>query len=263
MATSRRSNRKVKSPTRERGMLWKVRKPERLQTLVGDAMRTTFGNSYSKAAAASGLSESWLRRLLDGARVDEIELRMLYGVLLLLGEGRGEEWADLFMPSGVNKSIGPAFKKWRERFLFNSSHGSGTRWVRVADEFIAEPIVKNADGLTQRDRDRNELWASFANRYARDVERFEKIFENDTYGLREISFRRVLDPLIDSAETGYFTESWRELHLKRWGKVIKLGIQREEALMLPLRLRSARLIVASDNTADEFERRHGAEAVRR
>lgn len=256
------SKKKTKRPSRDRGALWNVRNPKKLRELVQRRIDERCGGSQRRAAKEFDLSQAWLNRFLAGKRqITQAQFGILYGLMTLLGDENYFEWRESIMPPGTQETIGHGGSVWEQEVLANSSRGSGTRWVRSRNEFIAVPIEKDSNGLTARDRERNLLWAHVKDRWPKLVKRFARIFEADRTRQDELALRRVLDPLIDDSESGYNMLSWRELHPKRLEAVIRLGIIREAKLLVPLSHPVARMVRAGDMSLDSFVRDHGPESV--
>jgi hypothetical protein len=255
-------SRKPNQRTREKGALWTVREPvERLRELVAIAVRDRCGGSQGRAAREFGLSKAWLSRLLSGRRVIAAEWDTLYCVMNLLGDEKFSEWRALVMPPGSHETIGRAANAWVDETLENSSRGTGQRWIRGPDGFFPSPLEKDAAGMTARDRERKALWQHVHDRWPKLAKRFDRIFTGDYWRLGQVALCRVLDPLIDDSESGYFMASWRELHPTRLEAVITLGIRREEKLLLPLSHPVARIVRASDVPITVFAHDHGKESV--
>jgi hypothetical protein len=178
-----------------------------------------------------------------------------------MGDEKFSEWRELILPSGSYETIGHAAMVWIDATLANSSRGTGERWIRGPEGFSRRPLERDASGVTARDRERETLWRHVRDRWPTLAERFDRMFKLDLWKVGEVALRRVLDPLIDDSESGYFMMSWRELHPTRLKSVIELGIRREEKLLLPLIHPVARTVRASDVPITVFEHDHGKESV--
>jgi hypothetical protein len=230
--------------------------------MVREAVQRRCGGSQRRAAREYGLSSSWLNKFLSGAALISAEWDTLYGLMNLIGNNPEGAWPEFIMPSSAARTIGPASTEWIEEFLANASRGIGQRWVRTTEGFVRVPIEQDSAGLSIRDKERVILWRHVKRRWPELVTRFDKIFRDDLKGLDRVALVRILDPLIDDSESGYFLRSWRELHPTRLATIIKLGIMREEKLLLPLVHPVERLVRAADVPISQFEHDHGKASVR-
>jgi hypothetical protein len=258
---SRRHVQRRKKRTRERGALWTVRDADRIREKVRDAVERRCGGSQRRAALEYGLSQSWLSKFLRGGKLIAAEWDTLYGLMNLIGDDQSGGWPEFIMPSGAAHTIGPASTQWVSEFLANASHGTGQRWIRAGEDFVRVPIERDNAGLSARDRERATLWRHIKMKWPKLAARFDKLFRDDLKGLDRVALVRILDPLIDDSESGYFFRSWREFHPKHLEAIVKLGILREEKLLTPFVHPVERLIRASDTPVSQFERDHGRESV--
>jgi hypothetical protein len=219
--------------TREKGKLLPVVYPERLAEAIEREIAERFGGNRHEAAAQSGLSVIWLGRFLDPLTRPRSVQPAVFEALGRFFVGRRRLVAiDCFFPDGTSELLN-RYGEWLRESLVRSANGGGV-WVEMHG---AEPSVvkaeRDADGLTQRDHEREALWAEVQRAHSAIAERLENLFVNRTPipARLELAKRRVLDPLIESAESGFIEPSWRHMRRADVHAVLMLGLEREEVLV--------------------------------
>jgi hypothetical protein len=163
---------------------------------------------------------------------NEIQINAIPGLRRLLGE---EEWAVLipiFVPDTTDIQF-KTYREWLQRSIDHTALGTYSWCVRTEDGFRVDTMLRDQDGKTQRERERDALLQYLAEHEPMLKGRLDKL--SATKGMEEdrwkISLSRILDLLIDSAETGFAEASWRELHRDDLREIVSLGIAREELLL--------------------------------
>lgn len=217
---------------RLKGLTWPINDPALLRELVQQAVKTRFGDQR-RAAEATGLSQSWISRMLNPeTSPTEIQKSVVPALRQLLGD---EDW-PLLIPIFVPKASDVLFTAHREWLRLSKEHsafGTGQWCIRDENGPRIEPINTDEQGRTQRDYERDALLQHLAISEAPLKARLDALLSmNDMPEERQlITLSRILDLLIESAESGFAEPSWRDLHPEDLREIVDLGITREELLL--------------------------------
>ena len=253
----RPASKAVRAAADKRGPNLPISNPKQLASLVTAAIDSF--PSQRAAARGTGISQSLLSRLRN-ASLREIDL----GNYLKLGSLIPKDQHDLldraFIPKGA-RVLRKRYAAWLARVTAMTSLGVGERLVRTPNGFETRRYNAHEGAQTPRDDERTALWEYVRARspqLVRDAETFFSRFPNNC-----LPFARVLDPLLNAAESGFHEVSWRELATSdydRLTRIIALGIKRERLLVFKQHSVS-RLVEVYTLPRAEFIDRFGDRAV--
>lgn len=164
------------------------------------------------------------------------------------------------VPRGA-RILGRRYSSWLQRSLDLASTGVGDWMIRTGDGYKTRHYRLDDGKATVRDEERKALWRYVRRRSPRLVRDAENVFRKHTDP--RLPRTRVIDPLINAAESGFIEPSWRELgreNYERIEKIIDLGIRREK-LLLPQRATPVRMVEVFALSPSEFAKRFGKEAI--
>ena len=248
-----------KRPRRVRGRLMPLANAEAVAALARDAIEQRFGGVMATAARDTGLSRSWLRRLVGVAdsRPHGIHPNSLPGLRALVGEAGTAALQEALVPSAIAQMVA-RHDAWLAQMQAASARGSGV-WCEVKGErLVKRRMVPDENGLTQRERERTALKKHIARKHPRLNLRIKRLVAT-TYmqGRAFLVLARILDLLIEAPESGMIEPSWRDLTFTQLERVLTLGIQREELLISSLeRDQQAVRVLAGDSKFRRLWFRH-------
>lgn len=241
----------------KRGPNLPIANPKRLASLV-IAGTDTFPSDRA-AARATGLSRSLLARLKNGTQ-REIDLGNYLKLGSLVPRDQHELLDQAFIPKGA-QVLRRRYSAWLRRVSALASLGVGERLVRTPNGFERRRYNAHEGAQTARDDERDALWEYLRTRSPQLVREAEALF--DRIPNNRLPLARVLDPLLNAAESGFHEVSWRELAATDYDSLtrfIQLGIKRER-LLTPKQNSVSRLVEVYMLSRSEFVKRFGQEAT--
>ena len=219
---------------RNSGRTWPIHDRASLAALVAQAIRERFGNSSRAGARASKLSQALLSRLQRETQ-NSIEPGTLIKLHDLVGADHEDELRSAILAPGASR-LGRAYTGWLQRSMQSASFGLGRWWTFANGRPQEEEMSKDQAGQTQRDCEREELWAYLRAVAPATVNPAEALFlKHPSYPeYRRVMLERILGPLLNYAESAFVEYSWRELSTrqpKTLVRIVELGIRRERLLL--------------------------------
>jgi hypothetical protein len=241
---------------------WHINDRQLLSDLLQAAV-TQYGGQR-RAAHIAGISQAILSRLLacTQGELDEHTGLRLHTLVL---EEQHHRLRDVFFPEAWGVLM-DQFNQWLDTSLQRASLGIGTRLVRTPEGFAVRQSYAQVPSL--RDKERALLWryVRFRSRKQSELIRdAESMLGQHGVKLWTLTLTRILDPLLNTQESGFVQWSWREWRLtdyKRLEQFVELGLRREKLLsrtVSPVRY----CALLSEIPVDEFEARFGEGAVER
>jgi hypothetical protein len=253
----RPASKAVRAAADKRGPNLPISNPKQLASLVTAA--TDSFPSQRAAARATGISQSLLSRL-QNATLREIDLGNYLKLGSLIPKDQHELFDRAFIPKGA-QVLRKRYAAWLARITAMASLGVGERLVRTPNGFETRRYDAHEGAQTPRDDERTALWECVRVRSPQLVREAEAFFNRFPTG--RLALARVLDPLLNTAESGFHEVSWRELaahNYKDLTRIIALGIKRER-LLAPKQNSVSRLVEVYKLSRGEFIERFGDQAV--
>lgn len=237
---------------------WRIHNSRLLGSLVRDAISERFG-TQREAARQTGINQTLLSRLANETH-DEIDVGNFIKLHSLIPEGHHGDLDLAIVPRGA-RLLGRRYSVWLGRSLQIASTGVGDRLIRTADGYKTRHYRSDEGEETWRDYERSALWRYVRRRSPHLHREAEKVFRR--HADPRLPLTRILDPLINSPESGFIERSWRELRAANYTileQIIELGIRREHLMLAP-QSTLERMIEVFTMSSDDFLRRFGKEAL--
>lgn len=233
-----------------------------LKELVAGAVEREYGGSVRAAADKADLDDKVVSMIMAGKK-KELAADNYIKLHILIPEREHSRLWNAFVPEEA-RALSRGFEQWLETSDRMASLGVGVRWTRTAVGF-AQRKETGKVGKTCRDVERMALWDHFKTCRPLTAAKCEaKLSEHPdapVYG--RVVLARILDPLLNSAASGFREPSWRELrlsHPSRLVRFIELGITRE-GLLFRTELAMKRLLHVLQLQPQEMREAFGEGAV--
>ena len=218
--------------SRTKGALLPLVRPDELAHVIAQAIDERFDGRIAAASAASRVSRSWLRRMLGrvGKVPKAIHPAVIPGLKVLVGKSRLDQLQGALIPRAVEVMVA-RHQDWLAHVRQASGRGSGVWWTLEGGRIKQGRSRKNANRRTQREAERDALQEHIRRNHPYLFKRIKKYMAYAiAQGRAQLVLSRILDPLLESAETGFIEPSWRDLTRAELENAISLGLRREQLL---------------------------------
>ena len=216
---------KMNKPGR-RARLFAIANREALSGEINRAIeQRAFGN-LSAAARLARMKQPELHRLAHG-QIGSIGRRTIAALLRLVAADRRHRLEEaLISPeaSELLRAYDTWINGWSERFLERKDLG---------DTYVGRAIQRLPGWELQRVLEADHLLATAREECAGELRAFESFLVKQQASAKraKIAFYRILEPLLESRESGFVERSWEELDRSELSRFIRAGIEREKILL--------------------------------
>jgi transcriptional regulator with XRE-family HTH domain len=189
------------------------------------AIRDGFGGSQSDAARAIGLHPSQLSRILS-KRTAALRPRTLSALEKLLPRQQYQAFYNALLDEATEEILATG-KRWR-----TWAHTTRHLTTRSSPQPFEPPAaaIARESGRKRRFSALRMIWEEL---YPAECNRLKK--EAADHGQRTDrlgwAWERVLEPLVDAADTGYLERCWEELSERERREFVEASIKRELVLL--------------------------------